>query len=43
MTGDLTFVAADGGVLARMEGYECTVDASLRAAFRRGPILGATS
>jgi len=43
MTGDLTYLAEDGGVVARMEGYECTVDASLRAAFRRGPILDATS
>jgi acyl transferase domain-containing protein/NAD(P)-dependent dehydrogenase (short-subunit alcohol dehydrogenase family) len=44
MTADLTYLAEDGGVVARMGGYECTVDASLRAAFRRrGPILGAMS
>ena len=43
MTGDLTYLAADGRVVARLEGYECTVDDSLRAAFRRGSIAGATS
>jgi len=36
MIADLTYVTADGQVVAAMQGYECTVDASLRAAFRRG-------
>ncbi len=34
MTGDFTFMSSGGAVVARMEGYECTVDAGLRAAFR---------
>ena len=34
VTGDITFLDANGAVLARMEGYEWTVDPSLRDAFR---------
>ncbi|MFQ5411109.1 MAG: polyketide synthase dehydratase domain-containing protein, partial [Phycisphaerae bacterium] len=34
ITGDFTFMSSAGAVVARMEGYECTVDAGLRAAFR---------
>ncbi|MFQ5429300.1 MAG: SDR family oxidoreductase, partial [Phycisphaerae bacterium] len=37
--GDLTYVASDGSAVARIEGYECTVEPSLREAFRRGPGL----
>jgi hypothetical protein len=33
--GDLDFLAADGQVIARMEGAECTLDAGLERAFRR--------
>ena len=36
MVGDLTFQTPEGTVIARIEGYECTVDASLNEAFRRG-------
>ena len=34
VTGDITFLDANGTVLARMEGYEWTVDPSLQHAFR---------
>jgi hypothetical protein len=33
--GDLDFLAADGQVIARMEGAECTLDAGLKRAYRR--------
>ena len=32
---DVDFLDADGGVVARIEDYECVIDASLRSAFRR--------
>jgi len=32
---DLEFLDAHGALLARVEGYECTVDAALKPAFRR--------
>ena len=34
-TADIEFLDASGGVLARMEGYECVIDPSLVEAFRR--------
>ncbi|MCG8404126.1 MAG: SDR family oxidoreductase [Phycisphaerales bacterium] len=42
MVGDLIFQAPDGAVIARIEGYECTVDASLNEAFRRGVLSAGT-
>jgi hypothetical protein len=33
--GDLDFLAADGQVIARMDGAECTLDAGLERAYRR--------
>ena len=38
---DITFLDAAGQVVARMEGYEWTVDASLRDAFGRSTAVGA--
>jgi len=35
---DIDFVDADGRLVARLEGYECTVDASLQQAFGRREI-----
>ena len=35
MVGDFAFLDRSGGVVAILEGYECTADASLREAFRR--------
>jgi NAD(P)-dependent dehydrogenase (short-subunit alcohol dehydrogenase family)/acyl carrier protein len=35
---DVTFFDLDAAVVARIDGYECTADASLRAAFRRAGI-----
>ncbi|MBI5762355.1 MAG: SDR family NAD(P)-dependent oxidoreductase [Planctomycetes bacterium] len=35
MTCDVTFFDLDAAVVARIEGYECTADPSLRAAFRK--------
>ncbi|MBK8267118.1 MAG: SDR family NAD(P)-dependent oxidoreductase [Planctomycetes bacterium] len=32
---DVTVLARDGGVVAKMEGVECTIDANLEKAFRR--------
>lgn len=32
---DVTILARDGGVVARMEGVDCTIDAGLERAFRR--------
>lgn len=40
---DITFLDAAGQVIARMEGYEWTVDASLRDAFGRGTAVGAST
>ena len=34
-TADIEFLDASGGLLARMEGYECVIDPSLVEAFRR--------
>ena len=42
MVGDLTFLDRDGVVIARIDGYECTVDASLYEAFRRGVLTVGT-
>jgi len=35
MVGDFTFTDRAGQIVARLEGYECTADASLSEAFRR--------
>jgi acyl transferase domain-containing protein/NAD(P)-dependent dehydrogenase (short-subunit alcohol dehydrogenase family) len=43
MTADVTFVDADSRVIARLEGFEWTVDPSLGAAFGRPAIAGAGS
>jgi len=43
MTGDVTFVARDGSVVARIEGYECVADAALHEAFARDRLLDAAS
>ncbi|MBV8607290.1 MAG: hypothetical protein JO034_07500, partial [Singulisphaera sp.] len=32
---DVAFLAADGGLIARINDYECVLDASLNQAFRR--------
>ncbi len=40
LTADVTFVDAAGVVVARMIGFEWTVDASLRAAFGREAVAG---
>jgi hypothetical protein len=32
---DIDFVDADGRLIARLEGYECVLDAALQRAFRR--------
>ncbi len=37
-TADIEFLDASGGVLARMEGYECVIDPSLVEAFRRNAL-----
>ncbi|GDY18753.1 hypothetical protein LBMAG56_00980 [Verrucomicrobiota bacterium] len=37
-TADIEFLDASGGVLARMEGYECVIDPSLSGAFRRNAL-----
>ena len=41
-TGDFCFVAPDGDLVARLEGYECTLDPSLGNAFRSRRALLAT-
>jgi malonyl CoA-acyl carrier protein transacylase len=41
MEGQITFVDADGQVVARSEGCEWTVDPSLRRAFTRNELVGA--
>jgi len=43
MTGDISFLDGDGAIIARMDGYECTADASLREAFRRRCLASAAS
>jgi NAD(P)-dependent dehydrogenase (short-subunit alcohol dehydrogenase family) len=45
MTGDITFLDHQGGVVARVERYACLADASLMGAFKRArrPVAGATS
>ena len=35
---DIDIVGEDGGLLARLEGCECAVDASLAEAFRRNAV-----
>ena len=35
---DVDFLDAEGGLIARIEGYECTIDASLNEAFRRNAL-----
>ena len=40
LAGRITFVDADGRVVARSEGCEWTVDASLRQAFARNELVG---
>jgi hypothetical protein len=37
-TADLEFLDADGGLIARLEGYECALDAGLIQAFRRNQL-----
>ena len=37
-TADIEFLDASGGVVARMEGYECVIDPSLSGAFRRNAL-----
>ena len=37
---DIEFLDRNGGLLARIEGYECTIDAALNAAFRRNALEG---
>ena len=39
MRCDVTYVSRDGKIVARMGGYECTMDASLNAAFRSAPAV----
>lgn len=39
MTGSITLLDDAGRVAARLEGYECTADASLREAFRRRSVV----
>jgi len=43
MKGDIAFLDEGGRVLARLEGYVCTIDAALRAAFRRNAGIGTAS
>ncbi len=40
---DLEWVASDGTVVARLEGYECVIDASLNRAFQLNRLAGAAS
>ena len=37
---DIEFFDRNGGLLARIEGYECAIDAALNAAFRRNALEG---
>ena len=37
---DIEFFDRNGGLLARIEGYECAIDAALNAAFRRNTLEG---
>ena len=37
---DIEFLDRNGGLLARIEGYECAIDAALNAAFRRNTLEG---
>jgi NAD(P)-dependent dehydrogenase (short-subunit alcohol dehydrogenase family) len=37
----IEFIAADGSLLACLDDYECVIDASLNAAFRRSTLTGA--
>ncbi|MCB9852114.1 MAG: SDR family NAD(P)-dependent oxidoreductase [Phycisphaerales bacterium] len=41
MVCDVYFVAAGGGVVAKIDGYECTVDANLARAFERRGLMAA--
>ena len=43
MSGNFTFFDGAGVVVALIVGYECTADASLLSAFRRGTVAGAPS
>jgi NAD(P)-dependent dehydrogenase (short-subunit alcohol dehydrogenase family) len=43
VAADLGFFDAAGGLVAKIEGYECTVDASLIPAFQRRAVAGAVS
>lgn len=43
VSADIGFFDADGRLVATMDGYECTVDASLIPAFQRRTLAGAVS
>jgi NAD(P)-dependent dehydrogenase (short-subunit alcohol dehydrogenase family) len=36
---DMDFVDADGGLIARLEGYECVIDPALERAYRRNAVV----
>ncbi|PKL44104.1 MAG: beta-ketoacyl synthase, partial [Candidatus Riflebacteria bacterium HGW-Riflebacteria-2] len=40
-SADIDFIAADGRLLARIEGYECTINENLRNAFKLRSVSGA--
>lgn len=43
MTADVALLDASGGVVATMDGFECTADAALAAAFRRRTLAAAST